>query len=431
MAPVETEYYDLVSVLSFATTHSVILSSLGVPVDVNDTEFKKAYRKAAMRYHPGKNSSPDAEEKFKEMRRVHFPSSLSPRIVPQPQPLPLGFRKADGVVIGPSDRICASSMTRTTRRWSARRAQNVEDAASFFANVFGGERFMDCLGDLSLMNDMTNVANTMLSEEEKAEVPSKAAPAGAHEPSAPSSDEAARPLSSYATPEPRRPGALSLHLHPAAADKRGRGRQQRLGAGDARVAAPEEALQDDAGAARGARGARAGAGNARSRCACNPGGPWEPETAAWEARMRREADDLKLESFGVELLHAIETVYVTKTSGFLKSRKFLGIPGLWSQLKEKGAVAKDAWGVIGSAYRAQLKGDVCEEELKALEIDVTGKIMLASWRRTHFEVVQVLREIVDNVLKDHSANDQELYHRARGLLLLGAIFKSTVPDESD
>ena len=43
--------------------------------------------------------------------------------------------------------------------------------------------------------------------------------------------------------------------------------------------------------------------------------------------------------------------------------------------------------------RAQLKGDVNEEELKALEIDVTGKIMLASWRGTRFEVVQVLREV--------------------------------------
>ena len=35
------------------------------------------------------------------------------------------------------------------------------------------------------------------------------------------------------------------------------------------------------------------------------------------------------------------------------------------------------------------------------------------------------------MLKDHGATDQELYHRARGLLLLGAIFKSTIPDESD
>ena len=43
--------------------------------------------------------------------------------------------------------------------------------------------------------------------------------------------------------------------------------------------------------------------------------------------------------------------------------------------------------------RAQLKGDAGEEELRALEIDVTGKILLASWRGTRFEVVQVLREV--------------------------------------
>ena len=46
--------------------------------------------------------------------------------------------------------------------------------------------------------------------------------------------------------------------------------------------------------------------------------------------------------------------------------------------------------------RAQSKGDASEEELKALEFDVTGKIMLASWRGTRFEVVQVLREVSVN-----------------------------------
>jgi hypothetical protein len=40
-------------------------------------------------------------------------------------------------------------------------------------------------------------------------------------------------------------------------------------------------------------------------------------------------------------------------------------------------------------------------------------------------------QVVDNVLKGHDVSDQELYNRARGLLLLGAIFKSTIPDESD
>lgn len=43
--------------------------------------------------------------------------------------------------------------------------------------------------------------------------------------------------------------------------------------------------------------------------------------------------------------------------------------------------------------KLQAKGDLDEEELRALEEDVTGKIMLASWRGTRFEVTQVLREV--------------------------------------
>jgi hypothetical protein len=38
---------------------------------------------------------------------------------------------------------------------------------------------------------------------------------------------------------------------------------------------------------------------------------------------------------------------------------------------------------------------------------------------------------MDNVLKDYGATDQELYSRARGFLLLGAILKNTALDESD
>lgn len=173
----------------------------------------------------------------------------------------------------------------------------------------------------------------------------------------------------------------------------------------------------------------------------HPGGKDDPETKNFETRMRREADDLKLESFGVELLHTIGNVYMMKATSFLKSKKFLGIPGFFSRLKEKGTMAKDAWGVIGSALgvqqviqemeKLQAKGEIPEDELRALEEDVTGKIMLASWRGTRFEVVQVLREVVDNVLKDPEASDQVLYNRAKGLLLMGAVFKSTVPDESD
>jgi hypothetical protein len=76
----------------------------------------------------------------------------------------------------------------------------------------------------------------------------------------------------------------------------------------------------------------------------HPGEKDDPETLLFEEKMKREAYDLKLESFGVEvcyifvsqarseitdcpsqLLHAIGTVYMMKATSFLKSRKFLGM----------------------------------------------------------------------------------------------------------
>lgn len=51
MAPVETEYYDWVRPLLFATfTGELTLwRQLEVTPDVNDTELKKAYRKQAIK----------------------------------------------------------------------------------------------------------------------------------------------------------------------------------------------------------------------------------------------------------------------------------------------------------------------------------------------------------------------------------------------
>lgn len=57
----------------------------------------------------------------------------------------------------------------------------------------------------------------------------------------------------------------------------------------------------------------------------DPGNPNDPETVAWMAKIGKEAEDLKLESFGVELLHTIGHVYVMKGTTYLKSRKMLGM----------------------------------------------------------------------------------------------------------
>ena len=80
----------------------------------------------------------------------------------------------------------------------------------------------------------------------------------------------------------------------------------------------------------------------------HPGEASDVETVAFEKKTRLEAEDLKLESFGVELLHTIGNVYMTKSTNFMRSKKFFG-GGFLGRLKEKGSMLKEGWGLLGSA----------------------------------------------------------------------------------
>ncbi|XP_056132626.1 dnaJ homolog subfamily B member 9-like [Lampris incognitus] len=44
---------------------------LGVPKDAPDRQIKKAFRKLAMKYHPDRNKSPDAESEFREIAEAY------------------------------------------------------------------------------------------------------------------------------------------------------------------------------------------------------------------------------------------------------------------------------------------------------------------------------------------------------------------------
>jgi hypothetical protein len=165
-------------------------------------------------------------------------------------------------------------------------------------------------------------------------------------------------------------------------------------------------------------------------------------TAAFTEKMRLELENLKMESFGIEILHAIGQTYVMKATTFIKSQKPIigGVSGFFSRMKDRGSVVKDTWGTLSSAISAQMeieemsraeaKGgeDWTDEKRAEFEKRVTGKILAAAWRGSRFEIGGVLRDVCDNVLYDKKVKVEKRLERAHALVIIGEMFAKVSPD---
>jgi hypothetical protein len=157
-------------------------------------------------------------------------------------------------------------------------------------------------------------------------------------------------------------------------------------------------------------------------------------TKAFQEKTRLEVENLKMESFGLDILHAIGQTYIQKATGLLKSQKFLGIGGFFSRLKDKGTIAKETWNTISSAIDAQMtmeemakmeeKGgeDWTDEKKVEYERRVTGKILTAAWRGSKFEIQGVLRDVCDELLNDKKVPMSKRLERAQALVISGEIY---------
>lgn len=455
---VDTEYYD----------------ALEVKPDATELEIKKAYRKLAITTHPDKNPGDEtAHARFQ--------------------------------AIGEAYQVLSNSDSRALYdKYGKEKAMpdsGFEDPSEFFSMIFGGDAFVDLIGELTLLKDLTHqmdLASEMEQEEELAQAaeqklnihenkefgtaaPSQTATAGGAQPATGTTHNTPRPASVSAdvgggpgAPEIIQPGTAS----PAPGSGTSTPRPQRRLMTQAAIMdkSEEDARMDAAGLTqeekdlkkkqkksgltkeqkekldayeRERQKKRQERVDILAKKLLDRLSVWTetdkgPEvTAAFQEKIRLETENLKMESFGLEILHAVGYTYVSKATSFLKSQKFLGISGFFSRLRDKGNLAKETWNTISTAIDAQLTmeemakleeaggADWTDEKKAEYERKVTGKILAAAWRGSKFEIQGVLRDVCDKVLNDKNVKMDKRVERAHAMVLCGTIYQRAARDPDE
>ncbi|KAF5101665.1 hypothetical protein D0Z00_000739 [Geotrichum galactomycetum] len=431
----DTAYYDI----------------LGVSPEATDLEIKKAYRSRAIKLHPDKNlDDPEAAAKFQELGEAY-------------QVLKDSDLRKKYDMYGKDQAVPEAGF---------------EDPAELLTSIFGGEAFADLVGEISLIKDLQKQVELSMDEEEKEEASPNAKPeqtaAGTPSPSykesepyssaAPTGDVKTKPdeevlsnkmanLSLPAITESAHASNVNVAsdsaANPASAssdaiDEDKKKKDKKKG----KISPAKQAELDKYAEER--RIAHQERVEHLTKKLIDRLSIWtetdksEDVTRAFQEKTRLEAESLKLESFGIEMLHAIGTTYTMKGNTLLKSQKFLGISGIFSKFKEKGALVKDSWNAISSALDAQMtmqemakseeKGEewTIEEKLE-MERHVMGKILAAAWNGSRFEIQGVLREVCDNVLYDKKVSLAKRLERAQALIIVGKTFKTAqrTPEEEE
>jgi curved DNA-binding protein CbpA len=156
-------------------------------------------------------------------------------------------------------------------------------------------------------------------------------------------------------------------------------------------------------------------------------------TRAFQEKIRLEVEEMKMESFGLDILHAIGATYINKATLLFRSQKFFGIGGFMGRLRDKGVLVKDTWNMLSSAIDVQQTmlererleaagGDEWNDERQAeFERNMIGKMLTAAWRGSRFEIQSVLRDVCDVVLNDKKVKMSKRLERAEALVIIGEI----------
>ncbi|KAK6461859.1 DnaJ-domain-containing protein [Scheffersomyces coipomensis] len=377
----DTTYYDI----------------LGVEPTATALELKKAYRKQAIKLHPDKNANdPQAAEKFQELGEAY------------------GILQDEGSR-AIYDEVGVEGM----------KSSNVENAAAdidpaeFFTMVFGGVAFQDWIGELSLINEATK-ASEILGEDDDENT---------------STDKLNEKVSDLTLHNDNSQSAISKpeltseELEKKKHAKITKEKREKIAA-----------MQEETRLAKIEKVNKLAA-NLLSKIEKYESVVTTPSALEqFTLKLRQEFEDLKIESFGIELLHLIGKIYTTQANATINSSKTFGVSKIFSSAKSTATTVKNGYSILKSAVDAQsyvedmmkeeeaiqiaeLNGIAISDEIRYRHAEKqrisSGKMVATAWAATKFEVTGTLNKVCKQVLNDKSISKKEKISRARALLFIG------------
>lgn len=392
----ETTYYEI----------------LGVEPTATEVELKKAYRKQAIKLHPDKNGNdPKAAEKFQELGEAY------------------------GILLNPDTRTLYDELGAEGMKQQNPEAAADIDPTEFMSMVFGGEGFKDWIGELSMISDLSKTAEIMEENEGEA-TPVDGKPATTSEVAV--SDDANTLSKPSSTVE-----LTSESINKKKKQKMTKEQREQIIKLQEELKAEKQKRVDDLAKILIDKIEKYTLAKTNTDALNN-----------FQTKLHREFEDMKIESFGLQMLHLIGSIYTDQAQATSASLKTFGVSKLYTSVKSKTNTMKTGFSILKTALDAQAAVDEMVRQQEQLELTkqqggeisdqekylqaererhITGKFLATAWASTKFEITGVLNKVCDKVLNDKSLNKKQRLARAEAVLYLGkqmtAVQRS--PEEDD